>query len=78
MQWGWQEEFLRQILFKVDIVSWQLAKPGERKNMGKWKNAEPKIFEPEFLKKTKTPKDQVAMDIDQLKEFLAKPRKTVK
>lgn len=43
---------------------------------GQWKRMQPELYTPDFLTEKKN-KDQQAIDIDELKELLSKPRQAV-
>lgn len=69
-EWGWNEILLSNLWHQTRVLSWQLG--------GDKKTPYPEPILPDFIKppkpKSKEMKDAVAMDINDLKAFLSKPR----
>lgn len=68
---------LRQILFGVEVISWQLRRPHKKGEQSKWRSEAPKIFTPPFMDKKKKG-EEMAMPIDDLNKILSAPRVEVK
>lgn len=70
-EWGWQELLLNNILYQLQLLPWQM--------FGEKGSEPPKQWLPSFIPKPPKPKskdmqDSVAMDVDDLKAYLTKPR----
>ena len=74
MQWTMENELLRHILHATETTAWLNMSP-KKGQEASWRRMEPKLFSPSFLEENQRPKEQQAMDIDELKDFLNKPRK---
>lgn len=72
--WGWNEVLLNQISYLLNIIAWQSTKDAAKKHPTK----APKQFIPDFMRDMQPErainKDVIAMDIDDVKAMLAKPR----
>ena len=74
-QWSWDSEMLRHIMLWTHTLVWQKAAPSKKGEVNRWKKSQPELFYPPFMEKPDSkPKDQVTMDIDDLKDMLTKPR----
>lgn len=72
-EWGWQESLLNKIDHKLDILAWQNTEDARKKNPANF----PKLWLPDFMPRPQEPKknkETEAMDIDDLKAFLKRPR----
>lgn len=72
-QWTVELELLRHILFSTQMTAWLNMSP-KKGQESQWKKLEPKLFSPEYLDEQERPKEQEAMYIDELKEFLNRKR----
>lgn len=74
-QWGWNEILLNKATYALDILAWQNTQDATKKPP---RNV-PKPFMPDFMRnvdKTRAiNKDTVLMDVDEMREFLSRPRK---
>lgn len=75
-QWQWEHILLNNIYHQLRILSWQNTKDATVDNPQHY----PEFWTPTFIPKPKPPKtgDGVAMDVDELQDFLSKPRQSVK
>lgn len=74
-QWGWEKEMLRHIMLWTHTLVWQNAAPAKKGEIGRWKRQQPELFTPPFMEKpTPRPKEQVVMDLDDMKALLNAPR----
>lgn len=71
-EWGWQEILLNKISFYLQVLAWQNTEDAHKKTPT---NA-PELWWPDFIPKPekKHNPEEAAMDIDELKAFLSKPR----
>lgn len=76
-EWTWNEILLNRIEYAVRILTWQNSADAHEKNP---KHC-PEQFVPDFIPKPKKRKrnpEEEAMDIDELKAFLSRPRENAK
>lgn len=72
-EWSWNEVLLNRIEYALRILAWQNSKDAQEKNPKHY----PEMFRPPFIPAPPKPKknsEQAAMDIDELKAFLSRPR----
>lgn len=76
-QWGWPEVLLNKLNYNTEILAWQNTKDATKKPP---KNA-PKLYVPEFMANivgaAAMTKDAAPKPVKDMKEFLARPRKTI-
>lgn len=76
MQWGWREILANKANYLLDTIIWQNSNEGVKKHK---QTPHPKIFVPDFMKKAMgdegIKKDTVALDVDEVKHLLSRPRK---
>jgi hypothetical protein len=74
-QWTWQEVLLNKLNFNVEVLAWQNTKDATKKPP----QNQPKLFVPDFMRSIEgaraISKDAAVQDIDDVKAFLARPRK---
>lgn len=74
-QWGWREILLNKANYTLELLAWQNTQDATKKPP---RNI-PKPFIPDFMRnvdKTRTmSKDSVALDVDDMREFLSRPRR---
>ena len=77
LQWGWNGILINKTNYLLEVLAWQNSY--NEKKSAQWKANEPKPFEPEFMKKAVQAhkSENKAMDIDELKTLLDKPRGAV-
>lgn len=71
-EWGWQEVLLNKVAYYLQVLIWQNTEDAHKKNP----EHRPEYWLPEFIpqpEKKHNP-EEVAMDLDDLKSFLSKPR----
>lgn len=76
-EWSWNEILLNKIEYCLRILAWQNSKDAQEKNPKHY----PDLFLPSFIPKPEKPKhnpEEEAMSIDELKEFLSRPRESGK
>lgn len=75
-EWTWNEILLNRIEYAVRILTWQNSADAHEKSPKHY----PEQFVPDFIPKPKKRKrsQEEAMDIDELKAFLSRPREDVK
>lgn len=72
-QWGWQEVLLNKAVYFLEVLAWSKTKDAQKKNPSN----PPKPFTPDFMVIKKEKQESEALDIDELKKLLAKPRVSV-
>lgn len=74
-QWGWTEVLLNKLNYNAEILAWQNTKDATKKPP---QNA-PKLFVPDFMQAIEgaraMSKDAAPKKVDDLKAYLARPRK---
>ena len=70
-EWGWAELLLNKIAYYLQVLAWQNTEDAHKKHPSNT----PELWLPDFMPKPEKPhSDQAAMEIDDLKAFLSKPR----
>lgn len=72
-EWSWNEILLNRIEYAVRILAWQNSADAHEKTPKNF----PEQFRPSFIPEPPKPKKRsegVAMDLDELKAFLKRPR----
>lgn len=70
LEWGWTEQLLNECAYALDLLVWTKTEDAMKKHP----TSKPEKFVPPFMPKPKKDKDSVAMDIDDVKAFLTRPR----
>ena len=71
-EWGWNEVLLNQASYFLQVLAWQNTDDAHSKHP----LHAPELWLPDFMPKPKKEKhsEEAAMDLDDLKAFLSKPR----
>lgn len=71
-EWGWSELILNKIEYYLQILAWQNTEDAHKKHPSN----QPELWLPEFIPKPAKNhnSEEMAMDIDDLKAFLSRPR----
>ena len=72
-EWSWNEILLNKIEHAVRVLIWQNSADGHQEHPKYY----PETWLPDFFPKPKKPKkntEEVGMSVDELKEFLSRPR----
>lgn len=73
-QWGWPEILSNKANYLLEVLAWQNTKDGQKKHP----SHRPELFTPDFLTKYKNKEtESEAMTVEEMKEYLSKPRKAV-
>jgi hypothetical protein len=75
-EWSWNEILLNKIEYALKILAWQNSADATEKHPKHY----PDPWLPPFMPKPEKPKknpEQQAMDIDDIKAFLSRPRESV-
>lgn len=76
-QWTWNEVLLNRIEYALRILAWQNSADASSKHPQHY----PEQWYPSFMPKPEKPKknpEQEAMDIDDIKAYLSRPRESAK
>lgn len=76
-EWSWNETLLNRIEYALRILAWQNSKDAHEKNPKHY----PEIYRPSFIPEPPKPKknsEEEAMDLEDLKAFLKRPREGAK
>lgn len=74
-EWSWNEILLNRIEHAVRILTWQNSADAHEKTPKHF----PEQFRPPFIPEPRKPKanpEEAAMDLDDLKAFLSRPRES--
>jgi len=69
-EWSWQEVLINKSNHLLEVLAWQNTEDGQSK---KPKNT-PEMFVPPFIEQEMRPKEYEGLDIDEVKEILARKR----
>lgn len=76
-EWGYQDIFMNKMVWLLETLVWQKAYDPKKKSQHLANK--PKLYVPEFMRKAMDAegiqKDTVSLDVDEVKELLARPRK---
>lgn len=76
-EWGYSDIFQNKMVYLLETLVWQ--KSYDPKKKAAHMAAKPKLFVPEFMQKAMgsdgIKRDTVSLDVDEVKDLLAKPRK---
>lgn len=76
-EWGWSELLLNRIEYCLQILAWQNTEDAHSRHP----QHTPEIWLPDFIPKPEKAKknpEQQAMSVDDIKEYLSRPRESAK